>query len=255
MRSIIRRTRSARWSGLLAAALALAAAPPLAAQGGGDGYLFHQPSVRIGIRGGYALATAGSDIFDEATQNFTLDKSAFSSFTAGAELGFRVGARTELGADVGVSNAVRGSEYRHFVDNNDQPIQQRTSFARVPVTMNLRYYLSPPGRAIGKLAWIPSHFVPWVGGGAGVMWYRFRQEGDFFYTSNNRVYNSAVSSDGVSPAVQGMGGVDVSITPAISLTGDARYLWARAPMGGDFRGYQKIDLSGVSMTLGATIRL
>src|SRR3954471_10743022 len=71
-----------------AAALTAAAATPALAQQGGKGYLFHEPMARITIRGGYDHATAGSDIFDEVTQNLTLRKGDFSSGTFGADVAF-----------------------------------------------------------------------------------------------------------------------------------------------------------------------
>ena len=52
-----------------------------------------------------------------------------------------------------------------------------------------------------------------------------------------------------------MGGVDFTLTPRIALTGDARYLWSSASMNESFEGYDKIDLSGVFLTLGLTFRL
>jgi hypothetical protein len=52
-----------------------------------------------------------------------------------------------------------------------------------------------------------------------------------------------------------MGGLDVSITPLLALRGEARYVWAKAPLGRDFSGFNRIDLSGVQGTLGLTFRL
>jgi outer membrane protein W len=62
-------------------------------------------------------------------------------------------------------------------------------------------------------------------------------------------------SDGWTPAVQAMAGVDYSLNPLIALTADARYLRAKADMSRDFGGFDKIDLSGVSATLGFSFRL
>ena len=52
------------------------------------------------------------------------------------------------------------SEFRHWLDNNDLPIQQTTEFQRVPLTASLKMYLGPPGRSIGRFAWIPKRFAP-----------------------------------------------------------------------------------------------
>ena len=64
-----------------------------------------------------------------------------------------------------------------------------------------------------------------------------------------------LETSGWGPALQGMGGVDVTLSSRIALTGDARYLWSRATPGESYEGYDEIDLSGVSVTLGLTFRL
>jgi opacity protein-like surface antigen len=125
----------------------------------------------------------------------------------------------------------------------------------VPLTANLKAYLVPRGRSVGSLAYIPAKVVPWVGVGGGLEWYKLEQSGDFINMGTGVVYNDRLTSSTWAPAVQGMGGVDVTLTPRIALTGDARYLWSRASMNDSFDGFDKIDLSGVSIALGVTFRL
>ena len=242
---------------LAGALLALGALAPLHAQSSGDGYMFHAPQGRLTIRAGYDHANAGSDLFLQTTDLLTVSKRDFSGVTLGAEAALAVGSRFDVSADLGLSHKSTGSEYRHFVDNNNQPIQQTTTFDRIPLTVNARFYLVEPGRAIGNLAWIPSKLVPWVGGGAGMMWYRFQQRGDFVDFKTNNVFtdNAAFDSNGWTQTVQGMGGADYTLSPRVALRADARYVWARSPLKSGFTGYDPIDLSGVQGTLGLTYRL
>lgn len=239
----------------LGALLALGAAAPLHAQRGGNGYLFGEPEARLTLRGGYGGATAGSDVFAQSIDMLTINKSDFSGLTIGAEAGVALSSRFELSLDASFSHAGKGSEFRHFVDNKDQPIQQRTKFDRVPLTANLRFYLTEPGRSIGKLAWIPSKFVPWIGAGGGMMYYHFSQVGDFVDFRNGNVFPSRLESADWTGMVQGMGGADFTLSPHLALRADARYLWAKAPLGQSFSGFDRIDLSGVQGTLGLTYRL
>ena len=239
---------------LRAAVLASVIAAPLHAQAYGDGFLFHEPNVRISVRGGYSHASAGSDLFAFTTDQLTLKRSDFSGLNAGLELAMPLG-RIDLSLDAGYSRASKGSEFRKFVDNNDRPIEQTTTFQRVPLTANARFNLVSPGRSVGRLAWIPTTIVPWVGAGAGAIWYRFEQQGDFIDYKTTNVFRDHFISDGWSPAVQAMGGVDYSLTPLIAVTADARYLRAKAGLGRDFGGFDKIDLSGISATLGISFRL
>ena len=239
----------------LAAALALGAALPARAQHAGDGYLFHAPNARLSIRGGYDHANAHSDVFDQSVDLLTLNRGAFSGLTLGGEAALPIGSRIDLSLDVGYSRAQSGSEFRKFIDNNNQPIEQTTTFQRIPVTANVRLYLTPTGRSVGRLAWIPSKVVPWVGGGGGMMWYGFRQQGDFVDFKTNNVFTSDFNSTGWTQTAQGMAGLDVSLTPVIALRAESRYVWAKAPLSRDFSGFDRIDLSGVQATLGLTFRL
>jgi outer membrane protein W len=259
MRHRIRGGAAKVW--LVGAGLALAAAVPVGAQGTGNGYLFGEPMGRVTLRAGYAHAMANSDIFDENTKNLTLDKSDFSGPTFGGEAAFRIAPRIDFTLDAAYAGVKRNSSYRDLTETdangNEVPIRQTTTFQRIPLTANLRLYLADRGRSVGSLAWIPAKVVPWVGAGAGVSWFRFKQEGDFVTLSdpNLPILTTSAKADGWGPALQGMGGVDVTITPRIALTGDARYIWSRATLGDSYEGFDKIDLSGVSVALGLTFRL
>lgn len=239
----------------LGALFALGLAAPLHAQRSGDGYLFHEPEGRLSIRAGYDHANAGSDVFAQAVDMLTINKRDFSGLTLGAEAGFSLSSRLDLSLDVGFSHAGKGSEFRSFVDNNNQSIKQTTSFDRVPLTANLRFYLTEPGRSIGKLAWIPTKIVPWIGAGGGMMWYRFRQQGDFVDFNTNAVFTSDLDSSDWTGTMQGMGGADISLSPHVALRADARYVYAKAQLNRSFTGFDRIDLSGVQGTLGLTYRL
>lgn len=239
----------------LGAMFALGTAAPLQAQRSGDGYLFHEPEARFTIRGGYDHANAKSDVFAQSIDQLTINRADFSGMTVGAEAAFTITSRLDLSADISYSHAGKGSEFRHFIDNNDLPIEQKTSFDRVPVTANLRFYLTEPGRSIGKLAWIPSKVVPWIGAGAGMMYYRFLQQGDFVDFKTTNVFSSSFESSNWTSVVQGMGGADISLSPHVALRADARYVWAKSDLSRSFAGFDRIDLSGVQGTLGLTYRL
>jgi hypothetical protein len=240
---------------VVTAVVALVAALPAHAQSSGDGFLFHRPNARISVRGGYAVASAGSDLFDFTTENLTLKKSDFSGLSLGAALDVTATDRVSFTIDAGYSRSKKGSEFRNLIDNNDLPIEQTTTFERVPLTANVKLYLSPPGQSVGTAAWIPARIAPWVGVGGGAMHYRFLQNGDFVDFKTNNVFRSSFDSNGWAPVLQGMAGAEFSITPSLALTGDARYLWAKGDVGTDFGGFNKIDLSGVSASIGLSLRL
>ncbi len=235
-------------------ALLVTFAVPLRAQSG-NGYLFGAPAFEVNVHAGYARAIAQSDVFDDAIRFLTLERGDFSGPSIGGELAIAISPRFALALNVDYASAVRRSEDRKYQDNNNLPIEQTTSFRRVPVTANAKLYLAPRGRSVGSLAWIPAKVVPWLGAGGGAMWYRLQQDGDFVDYQTLNVFAARLESSGWAPAFNGIGGVDVTLTPRVAFTADARYTWAKATPSRDYSNFDKIDLSGVTAALGFTIRL
>ena len=224
------------------------------AQGTGDGFFFKEPVATWAVRAGFGHANAGSDIFSFTSRQLTVDRGDFSGFTIGSDLDFRLSSRFVLGLGAWYASSSTPSEYRDFTDTEDLPIEQTTTFRRLPVTASVKAYLTPRGRSIGHFAWIPAKVAPYVGAGGGAMWYSFRQNGDFIDDATLAVFHDSFKSSGWAPEAHAMAGVDVSLTPRLVLTGEGRYTYAKAKMGEDFVGFDKIDLSGFAITAGLAIR-
>ena len=240
---------------LIVAAVACLGAPKSAhAQSAGRGYLFGKPVGSFTLRGGYALANAKSDLFAFTTEELTLNRRDFSSFGADAEFALHALSKTDVVLWSSWAGVQRPSEFRNFIDNNDQPIEQTTDFQRVPVTLGIKQYLVSPGRSIGRFAWVPARVAPYVSAGAGALWYRFKQTGDFVDFKTNDVFASVYESSGWTAAAHGAAGLEYSIDARFALSAETRYLWSNATLSRDFSGFGRLDLSGLSTMLGFTVR-
>jgi hypothetical protein len=245
---------------LCAAALALAA--PAGAQANGKGFLFGEPAGALSLRGGLAAASAGGDVLDEARTNLTLGRGDFAGGALAGEIALALrGTRFEVVFGTGLTASRAESEYRDWVDegptlsdDDDLPIVQTTSFYRVPITVGLKAYLSQRGTSIGRFAWVPNRFAPYVGAGAGLSWYRLRQEGDFVSFETGAIRTDVLETSGWGPMGYAGAGADLSLSPHVALTADARYQYGRATPGESYVGYDRVDLSGVLTTLGFNLR-
>lgn len=245
---------SCRRLGAVAVVAALALPLTARAQGSGDGFLFHKPHGAVILRGGVASPTANGDLYSFLTDQFTLTKGDFRAPSFGGDLLVSVAPRVDLDFGISYSGAKKASEFRHFIGTDNLPIQQTTSIARLPLTAGARFYLAPPGRSIGQFAWIPNKFVPYVGAGGGMIWYRLHQAGDFVDFQTTDVFPDSFESSGWTSTAHAMAGADYSLSPRLALTGEARYTWAKAPLGTDFTGFDGIDLSDFGVTLGLNVR-
>lgn len=247
----IRTSARAALSGALLALLSLAGTADAQS---GRGFLFREPKLTLGARGGVGVASAGSDLFDTVTDELTLSRSDFIGFSAFGDLGYRVLPRVELLASLGYVGSSAGSESRRFEGTDDLPIRQTTEFRRVPLTAGVRLYPLSPGRQVGSYAWIPARVVPYVGAAGGGMWYRFRQSGEFVDEASLDIFNDTFDANGWAPTAEAFAGVQYGLTTRMALTAEGRYSWADAELSSAFEGFDPIDLAGFAVTLGVSLR-
>lgn len=237
-----------------ASLLLLATRPAHAQIGSGDGFLFRAPTLRLALSAGFAVPRGQSDIYDLLTEELTLERRDFTSAALALSAAYRVAPRVEIGLSTSYAGRSVGSESRNFTGEDDLPVLQTTNLSRVGVMATARLSLLAPGRAIGRYAWIPSKVVPYVGGGGGAVWYRLHQQGEFVDTETLDIFEDTFESKGWTVGATGFGGADITLTPRFGLSLEGRYLWARAPMNGDFSTFNKIDLSGYDASIGLFVR-
>jgi len=247
--------RLATSSALLLALALLSDGRAQAQESSGNGFLFGAPNVNLTLRMGYAAPSASSDLFSFVTKELSLRKGDFAGFAYGADVAIPLRRQLDLVLSADISNSSQKSDYREWQDNAGLPIEQTTSFSRQSLAANIRYYLRPYGRSLSRLAWVPTSYAPWISAGIGRTHYRFHQTGDFVdFANGNSVFPDTYTSTqwGFTPQVAA--GVDFSLSPRLAVTTQARYLWGKADLGSDFSGFSPIDLSGLGLTGGLTIR-
>ncbi|MHB8839471.1 MAG: hypothetical protein ACYC7F_11030, partial [Gemmatimonadaceae bacterium] len=219
------------------------------------GFLFGPPKTTLALRLGYAMPSAGSDLFSFVTDELSLRRRDFGSMAFGADFALALNARLSAVISMDFGGMDKKSDYREWQDNSGNPIEQSTSFERRAFTAGLRYYLRPYGRQLSRYAWIPSRLAPWVSAGVGRTHYKFAQHGDFVdFTHSNRVFTDWFSSSAWGATAQVSAGADWSLRPRLAMTTQAKYVRGKADLGLDYSGFAPIDLSGLSMSTGLAIR-
>jgi hypothetical protein len=213
-------------------------------------FLFHQSTGYLEIRIGEFFPTADSDIFKMVTSELTLKKSDFRASNVGIDAGFSLYERVDLVFSLDDTERTRKSEFRDYVDEQGLPITQTTYYSQQMVTAGIKYLFVPRGRQVGHYAYLPSRIVPFVSAGGGLIWYNFKQYGDFVDSSTLEIFPAILESSGTAPTLYLGGGTDIRLFRASYLTLDLRYSWAKNDMEGDFVGFDPIDLSGLRLTAG-----
>jgi hypothetical protein len=230
-------------------------APPDATPRAAPDFLFGRPSGFLAVRGSWSLARARSDWYDFVTDQLTLRRSDFNAPGFAVDVGITVTDRVEAVFGADVDRASASSEYRDFVDNNRQPINQTTRLNQVNVTGSVKWALHARGRRVSTLAWIPRGLVPYVGGGAGLLRYDLSQRGDFIDALDPRraIFTDVFESHGWTPSAHLFGGVDVRAARWLFVTFDARYRWAAGELSRQWVDFDPVDLSGLRLSTGVSV--
>ena len=216
-------------------------------------FLFGRPEGSIGIRGSWVFARAGSDWYDFVTDQLTVETKDFNAPAIAADLGFVVTPRIDAVAGMEFSQAKKVSEYRRFVDNNRLPINQTTRLRVANLTGSVKIALVERGRGISRLAWVPRDVVPFVGAGAGALWYSLDQTGDFVDFADRSVFDGTFRSKGWTASTHVFGGIDVRVFRRAFVTLDGRYQWAAATLGSTWVDFDPIDLAGFRLSVGMNL--
>jgi len=248
------------------------------AEGAGDGeasedapqarldFRFSAPRFSIGVRGGWAFNRSEGEIYDFLTDELTLERSDFDAPAFAADFSWRLTPwldncrltswmDLDVVAGFEVSSRKTDSEFRDYVDEFGIPITQNTRLTQVPLTFSLRLYPFDRGRQVGQYAWVPSAIAPYVGGGIGATWYELRQKGDFVDFVDLTIFEDHFSSDGWAFAGHVFLGVDIKLIKRLGLVLEGRYYWANADLGGDYVGFDPIDLDGARAMVGVNWKL
>ena len=216
-------------------------------------FLFGRPRAVLGLRGSLFLPREGSDLFEFVQDQLTIDRGDFRAFAFTADVAVPVSSRLDVVGGVDLSRRVIASEYRDFVDNQLLPIEQESQLRQNGIFASLRLALAPRGRQVGRFAWIPARVQPYVGVGGGLVFWEFRQTGDFVDFADFGVFADTFRASGTAPAAHVLGGLDIVAYKRLMLSVDGRYQWARGELSEDFVGFEPLDLSGFRAAVGISI--
>ena len=213
-------------------------------------FLFGAPRGAFSIRGGYLIASANSDIYEFLSKDLTIESSDFNALVFGIDIALAVHPRLDVLLGFEYGRAAVDSEFREFEEDNGAPITQTTELRTVPVTGSIKLYLTPRGREISRFAYLPSKARPYLGAGAGLIWYRLTQIGDFVDFADLSIFPGEFQSGAWGTETHVFGGLDLRLSPKWYLSLEGRYVWADADLSEDFVGFDPIDLNGLRITVG-----
>ena len=220
---------------------------------GGPDFLFGRPRGWVSFSGTWLAPRAGDDLFSFVSDQLTLDRSDFHASAYSVGSGVSVAPRFDVVAGLEISRHAMQSEYRKYVKPDRSSIGQTTQFDQSTITAGIRFSPAGRGHEVSRYAFIPRRVTPYVGGGLNLVYYSFKQRGQFVDFVDLKIFDDAFKSDGwaAGPFVQT--GADLQIWRRLFVNLDARYAWGHSSLDPDFVGFQGIDLAGFKGSTGISV--
>ena len=232
----------------IAAAVFLAAAAAAAPPPGRDG--------AFNFRFGGFFPTGSDDFWTTNEAAFTLDHSDFNGLIGGVGYNAAITNYFEFDANADFYTSTVRSADRYYVDQDGYSILHDSRLTSFPFSAGFR--VLPAGRYARRGA-EGNHYVRrpafYLGGGIGMSYWQYEEEGDFVASDLSIVYDRFVAT-GLAFHAYAMIGIEFPVAPEWNITFEVRQSWADANPGGAFTYINpgSLDLGGTSVFLGGSLR-
>jgi hypothetical protein len=177
-------------------------------------------------------ARVAGDVLNANRSFLTFDVSEMSGAAAGGEWLVPIGEYLEGGAGISFTRRTIPTVYTRFTDRDGSEIAQKLRLRTVPVAFTFR--VLPLGQRRG--------FQPYVGGGLGVINWRYSESGEFIDFRDRSVFRNSYVKSGTQTGPIALGGIRFAGDTASSGF-EVRYQSASGDLDNRFAA-SKIDLGG-----------
>lgn len=221
---------------VLVAGPALAGEPRYYPRGGGPGY----GSLERGefrLRLGLYDPRGDSNFWDDNAAIFSGGPGDLQDAVFGGDLLWTVNPNLSFALS---GEYFDGRTTQFYLDPTLSDLGHETSLLITPLKAGIVLY--PAGRRSG--------IIPYVGAGAGLYWWRYRESGNFWDFTNELVTNQTYTSDGVTVGYYLQAGLEIPVRPYWSFFVEGQWQHAKDTLDQDFAGFGDIDLSGTEVSAG-----
>jgi hypothetical protein len=177
-------------------------------------------------------------------ENLAFEKQDMQSEYYGLEYEHFFGRHLSFALEGGYYEKEHYSQYRDFVFQDGSPIFQNLALKITFMEMDFKIY--PMGHR--------TRIYPYVGGGAGVYRWKYEQWGDFVDSQTWDVYEDEyVESSAYSVGFNGKAGLVVRFSRFLGVSFETRYLYLKGELSSFFEGFNKLDMSGFTFSLGLNL--
>ncbi|MCP5047998.1 MAG: porin family protein [bacterium] len=185
-----------------------------------------------------------SDLWEINMENLAFEKQDLQGRYFGVEYEHFLGKNLSIALEGGYYSKEHYSLYRDFEYDDGSSIFQNMALEIFVMEVDFKFY--PMGHR--------TRFFPYFGAGGGVYRWKYEQWGDFIDFEDNTVMEDEyLESSAYTPGFNAKAGFVLRPSRQLGISVEARYQSVKGELSSFFEGFEKLDLSGFTVTAGIHI--
>lgn len=198
----------------------------------------------LNFKAGIFNPTMNSDLWEINIENLAFDKQDMRDKLFGLEYEHFINRNISFSLEGMYYSAEQYSFYRDYEYDNGDPIYQNVAIELAGLELGVKFY--PSGTR--------ARFAPYIGGGIGYYYWNYEQWGDFIdFEDFSVMEDEYLETSTYTPGFNVKGGFLYRMSRSFALIVEARYLGLKGDLSEFFQDFEKFDLSGWGLTIGASL--
>jgi hypothetical protein len=199
----------------------------------------------LNLKVGSFYPTMDSDLWDINRENLVFDKGDMLGVYWAAEFEFFVSRRLSLALEAGHYKKDIYTMYADVEYEDGTPIYQDFSLRITSIESDFKLY--PRGHR--------KVFNPYIGCGIGIYVWKYYQGGEFVDFEEEIVYEGEAYTSTITPGFNAKLGFVYRYRRSFGISFEVRYVYLKGQLSSLFEGFEKLDLSGVTLNIGVSLFL
>ncbi|MCP4217431.1 MAG: hypothetical protein GY765_22500 [bacterium] len=201
-----------------------------------------------------------SDLWETNLENLAFDKQDMRGLYLGAEFEFFLGRYASFTLEAGHYDRELNTVYRDVEYEDGTPLYHDLSLRIMSMEAGIKFYLtghSRSGNRRGKRRYSDDSgsFKPYIGGGVGLYAWKYMQGGDFLDYEDYSVSEGQADTETYTPGFNAKVGFVYRFQRSLGIALEAKYTYLKGDLSSLFEGFEKFDLSGLTVTAGLNLFL
>lgn len=184
-----------------------------------------------------------SDLWDVNRENLYFANEDMLDIYYGVEYEHFAGRHFSLAFEAGTYEKTLYSQYKDYEYDDGSPIYQDLRLSISGIEANIKIY--PLGHR--------KVFNPYIGAGAGIYYWEYEQWGDFIDFTTWEVYEGYGYTETYSVGFNLKGGFVFRFKRHMGISFEAKYHYLKGQLSTLFEGFEKLDLSGLTLNIGVNL--